>query len=314
MTKIREGIFALFIVSTFFAGCSTEKTTDTQKGAKSLSLETIEVPIDIAEDSKLSLAAATEFRMSLVGCASGHSLNSIDESIASISVYKGDTDCLVKLDSFKTSTGVTYTPMGRLLASAFSEGSTIAFWSSVDPSEKAFVTVASQLSSPIASDDRISFTFVRMSKGEQKSVSTEGNVGTLEVAGDEAPKFQILTSSMVSISSDGYGMFEFTLECEELIKVDMCGNSSFSELSYLLVALDDTTKFVELSLTQANTYFAESTTSIQNVNAFDLTTGNGGFKTHALKGPSPLSDKNDMLFILRSNGSYRYYIIDVNHI
>lgn len=314
MTKIRFRIMASFTASTLLFACSTAQEKDAQKGTRDIAMETIEVPIGLTEGEKLSLASASEFNMSLTGCASGHTLASITQTSTSISVYNGDIGCIVRLNSFKTSSGVLYQLVGRYMDSAFAAGARLSFASSTNPNEMAYVTVVSQLSSPLVSSDVVGYSFLITSEGEQKSVATGIDVGSLEVAGDEAPMFSLVSSEMTGISSDGYGLFEFTLECDLPVDGSNCATSSLSDLSYLLIAIEDKDTFKTLTLDQANAYFADQQTSVQSLEAFDLTTGNGGFTTPALRAPSQLSAKKDMVFIIKSKGSYRYYVIDVLHL
>lgn len=149
--------------------------------------------------------------LEISSCTSGQTGKTSDESLK---VTMQDTNCLAKLVSFKLS-GQAYEPKGAGAADfkTWLAGDT-AIFQGIDSADLIKVKVVSQLSSPIADSDLVSYLFT-IASSTKKNSEIIGTGQNITIAGQDAPNFTINANSFtfVNINKYGAGEFSFTLTC-----------------------------------------------------------------------------------------------------
>lgn len=285
------------------------------------SKDMVTVDVDVQQRSSLALAAATSFSMSLEGCASGLTYASITEANANVDVYKYDQGCLIKLNAF-TYNGITYTPSAADPFTTWLVGDIATFEDALNPNNKLRVIVNSQLSSPVAGTESISYSFGQVAAGADKALAKAvvGDRHELSVSGQDATPLTISGVSFVGMTAQGAGQFVFTLECGQVVSGTIpnlsCAGTSLANLKYKLVK--DTFGGV-LSYDQASALFTGAESGIADAERLAPGQGgttNGGFVTKSgasvLTGPNQMHSNPNMILIVQAGGvSYRYFNVDI---
>jgi hypothetical protein len=276
--------------------------------------ETVTVGVNLAErKAGFALAGVTNYSMSLEGCASGYSETSITQSNPSIDLYKFDQNCKVKLNSFIIN-GASYAPGTDAFTSWLADDS--AIFESATSTEKFTVKVISQLSSPIATADTVSYAFTQLLEGDDALIAKDvvGANHTISVSGIDAAAVDIIGVAMTGMSGAGAGEFKLTLECANNVTgtgaATACGSNLLTSLKYRLV---EDTYGGTLNETSAADLFASAGTSVDSndILAIGSAAPKGGFAV-TVSGPSPIHTKPNMLFVIQSGGaSYKYFNVDV---
>jgi hypothetical protein len=298
-------ISAIFITS----GCGKGSKNSTNQRISDSFSETVEIPISLTGGAASLLASAQSFRMSITNCVSGYTNSNITEQTSTVSVYKGDIDCVTTLNRFVTSSGVAYV-WDASLSTSWNRGSLITFKNETNVNDRVVVSVVSVLSSPIQSSDAIKFSYLEISQGSEKTIA-EGAITdsiNLEVSGKEAPKFSISQASITSINSDGKPNFKFSLACDGIMVSGSCYSVKPTSVRYRLIAKDFSG---ELSVQAAAQYFSDPSKVSQVASSDVFETGNGGFLISSINGPDRLHSTSQLVLLLESDGSYRYSVINL---
>lgn len=270
------------------------------------------------------LADASAFAMTLDSCASGYTQSLDETDVAEARVYKFDTGCLAKLDSF-TVGATTYVPRDGAGFVTYEVGEIATFESATDANDAIRVRVTSQLNATIQeTGEAVEYLFDQIDAGDDTNVSssTVGTSATLKVAGAEAPDFDVRTVDYVGMTPAGAGQFVFGLECAEALAGETsdptCKGMALGTIEYKLVA--DTYGSV-LTLADADDIFSTPGVTVDVgtdvVLSGDVDLANGGFHTKlggsadVLAGPDQMHLNPNMLLVLKSGGSYRYFNVDV---
>jgi len=323
-SQVLKSILCFTTLGLMACGPDLKNVSDNQqnRGAESgENREMVTVDVDIQQRSGLRLAAATSFSMSLEGCASGLTYPNITEANANIDVYKFDQGCIVKLNSFAYN-GITYTPSAADPFTTWLAGDIAIFEDALNPNNKLRVIVNSQLSSPVAGTESISYSFGQVAAGADKLLAKQivGDRHELSVSGQDATPMSISGASFVGMTNQGAGQFVFTLECAQVVTGTIpnlsCAGTALANIKYRLVK--DTFGGV-LTYDQAAALFNGSESSIADAERLAPGQGgttNGGFVTKSgaavLTGPNQMHTNPNMIFILQAGGvSYRYFNVDV---
>jgi len=278
--------------------------------------ETVVIGVNVAEKgASFRLAAATSYTMSLDGCASGLTIASITQANPNVSVYKYDQSCLIKLSSF-TINGYTYVPSAGDPFTSWAAGDIATFEVSGSPSNNYKVVVGGQLNSPITGTEAVAYTFTQVAAGTDESIASSivGDSHALSVTGDDAVIMDIVGVTMTGMTAGGAGQFDFKIECGSAVSGSSpnfaCGAHTITDLKYRLV---EDTYSGTLSAAQAAALFDGSESSI--VAGDLLATGtsgatNGGYTAH-VQSPAQMHLHNQMLYVIKSGSSYRYFNVDV---
>jgi len=224
--------------------------------------ETINVGVNVQEKNGAAfrLAAANSYNMSLDGCASGLTVASITQANPSVSVYKYDKGCLVKLNSFVIS-GITYTPTAGDPFTSWAAGDLATFADTTNPANTFVVTVSSQLNNPISGTEAVTYTFTQVAAGTNESIAKTivGDSHALSVSGVDAATVDIVSVAMTGMTAAGGGQFTFTIDCDTNVTGSAgaysCGNNTLSSLKYVLV---EDTYGGTLTAAQATALFASA--------------------------------------------------------
>ena len=299
------------------AGGSKDSETTTVDNRR----ETVTIGVGVEQSSKLSLAAATSFSMSLDGCASGLAYANITQSNPNVDVYKFDQNCLIKLNSFSLN-GITFVPSGADPFSSWLLGDIAIFEEAGNPTNVVRVVVSSQLGSPIAGTETVAYSFSQIAAGSDSSLakSTVGNSHSLSVSGQDATPLTIAGLSFTGMTATGAGQFVFTLECGQNVTGTApalsCAGTSLDSLKYRLVK---DTFGGTLTVAQASAIFDGTEVAIADAEKLGVGAASapkGGFTTKsgasALQGPDQMHANPNMLFVVQVAGSsYRYFNVDV---
>ncbi|MFK7826958.1 MAG: hypothetical protein AB8G05_22640 [Oligoflexales bacterium] len=276
----------------------------------------------IVSDNSLSLTGnASAYSITVDSCISGLSAT-INQSSASVNVYKYDRDCLAKLTTFAYD-GATYTPSSSDPFTTWQAGDEAVFENTIDSNDLMFVSLVSTLSSPVIGFETISYSFSSTLEGTSSSGILQATLGAgsdLIDGAQSAPPFSIYEMRFTGITSQNEGEFEFTFECDVSIVGTDCNGVDLSNITYILV--EDTYSSAP-SHANAESAFSGGSTSI-DTSSEKLATGeggttNGGFVTKSgasvLVGPQTLTTKPNMIVFLKAAGvtnSYRYFNVDIN--
>jgi len=305
----------------------------------------IKVPVTVSENTSIALKNSTSlglqlsdylqlaapggvnadsYVMALFGCASGLSASNV-ATPGSMNVYLHDTGCTGRLTSFVLGgTAFNLTNSGAVAFSptTYAAGSAATFASS--GGALVYVKVVSQLSSPIDTNDVVSYNFTRINAGTNNATVTVSNTQTLYVAGQDAPNFTINSGNITfdSINGSGAGLFTFSLTCVNLTSGEMLtgANVSYKSLcptvaagsvgvdvgvnfSYKLIADPNGNGTLTLAQAQSAMSSGDSTVTLST----DILAGNTGFKTASLAGPIPISSNPKMILILQAKNTNPTY-------
>ena len=298
--------------------CGQNRKTANQNDEDAQGRDLISLPFNLTSTSTglLDLRAADGYSIKVEGCNSGYSGTS-NEATRDVKVYRGDSNCLAKLESI-TLDGTVYQPAFGSGFQTWQPGD-IATFQKVGSAETSLrVLVRSQLSSPVLTSDVISYSFSEIKKRDPNQIPepTIAEAHSVTIDGELAPQFQIQLSSFKGINSKGGGLFEFTLQCNQMqIGSDLqssCGGALNKEIDYKLV---EDTFAGNLEYKDALKLFATPGTFVQGADnhAPGTLSKNGGFKTTGpLSGPDELHKKPKMILVLRRGGvSFTYFNISI---
>ncbi len=278
--------------------------------------ETVVIGVNVAEKgASFRLAAATSYTMALEGCASGLAIASITQANPNVSVYKFDQGCLIKLTSF-TINGFTYVPSGSDPFTSWAAGDIATFEVSGSPSNNYKVVVGGQLNSPITGTEAVSYTFTQVAAGTDESIASSvvGDSHALSVSGDDAVIMDIVGVTMTGMTASGAGQFDLKIECGSAVTGSSpnfaCGAHTITDLKYRLV---EDTFGGTLTAAQAAALFDGSESSIVAGDLLATATpgaANGGYTAH-VQSPNQMHAHPNMLYVIKSGASYRYFNVDV---
>jgi hypothetical protein len=268
----------------------------------------------------LGLRGAASFTMAVEGCASGYS-SSVTETSSSIAVYKYDTGCLAKLTSV-TLDGVEYTPSADQSFQTWLAGDTARFDDVSGSGKSVKFQVLNQLDSPIpgtAPTHGVEYAYSTIEQGADQDCTGDciGNNYSATVSGVAAPGFDVSAFMYVDMMSDGSGMFQFKLQCQEdLVGTGADANCKSAPLSGLRYKLVQDTFNGVITAAEAASLIQSGAESIDAGEVIDAGTDSsmsfGGFATKVLKGPASLHLNPNMIFILETGAtSYKFWNVDV---
>jgi len=316
--KVIGNFLGLISLLTFYSCGQTSKVVnrnqdDVRKG------ELLSIPLSISSgsNSSLNLKQADGFKIQVDGCQSGYTAT-VNEVDPTIRVYKNDRNCLAKLESLVLD-GFLYEPKPGSGFQTWLPGD-LAFFQKAGSNDTSLrVLVKSQLSSPVLTEDSVSYEFSEVKRKDPKTipgpeVSEAHKVG---VEGELAPPFHVFASSFQGINAKGAGLFEFILECDLLQTgsdaSSSCGGSLNSDIDYKLV---EDTFSGKLTYLNAVKIFSSPGTQVLGVDnhASGTQSKNGGFKTTGpLFGPDQMHLRPKMILVLRRAGiSFTYFNISVS--
>lgn len=266
------------------------------------------------------------FVINVSGCATGESGNT---SASILNVYIKDTNCVAKLTSFVLR-GQTYAPTGAgaVAFTSWTAGSTAVF-QGASATDLINVKVVSQLSSPVAVSDFVSYNLTVNKVGTNNASIVVGESQSLYVAGQDAPNFIINSgdATFVNINSSGYGQFTFKLTCasgnmivgSQTGKTTFCptvtsgtyasgagvdvyaaSNSDSSSLfSYkLIVDPQNNSSTGTLTMAQAQAAFASAGSTVALADLNPSNTAATAFTTITLTGPGQMATAANRYMIL----------------
>lgn len=294
---------------TLVLGCEGKRKKKSQ-GVSELQSELLEVPVSLNSGASLALAqAVASYSMSLKGCASGRAFD-FNEATATISLYKGDSGCYVVLNSFKLN--------GQEVDPGYSTSTDVdqaQLWEQGDEIDYTYnsaqlkVKVLQQLSNSIGSvQESVSFSASESKIGV--SVTPDISVSPIvSVGSTEAPNF-LLDSVEMSGVSEGKATYNVTLSCAGTLDTinATCDGFDLSSIQYALVEHpedSDGNTISPLSISDVRVFFSESSPAL-SLNE------NGEIILSGVVAPTLLSAASPLVFILKGDGSFRYFeLIDL---
>jgi len=280
--------------------------------------------------SKLGLANATAFSISLTGCVSTNSAV-VDESKAYLELYEFDRNCLAKLTRF-TLNNTVYLPKAGSDFDTWQVGDMAVFEKvGAVPADELTVEVISTITNPVTAAGAIRYQFSEITQEDTETLgeAVVRESASLTVDGQAAPNFRINQVRLVNVTNTGNGEFRIQLECKNQAMTGAGTNLACYDvlLSSLSMALVEDTYAGPLGLLDLQNIF----TAAGGGKQIDLPTeaiapgggspalGNGGFITAntgdldvmVLSGNKPIVQHPNMIFVLKSGPSYTYYHIDV---
>lgn len=280
-------------------------------------------PLDLANNY------ATGVVVGVSGCASGYSIEKLTVSLGIVSLYKGDTGCVVKLEGFTINSTQYALQNPSLALSNWLIGNAAVFQSTSDVNDIINVYVMQQLTpSGVVPTDQVVFTFQEIASGAGQTSPTIDPI-PITVSGAEPPAFTLVQTRFLSANANGSSNYAFTLGCSSLMTGTSTSTYSCekvlvaSELDYTLI--DDTFSGKALTVGQANaafaTHTAKSVFAIVPPGGSDLngnSLNNGGFYTSdaspLISTATAVNNYNNVLLIRRldSHGnalSYLYFYV-----
>jgi hypothetical protein len=255
--------------------------------------------------------AATSFKVDVTGCESGYSVT--NQTTSPIYLYKHDLSCAATLKEFVFG-GTTYT--GVLTGAA---GTSATFTDS--GSKTLRVTIASQLSSPIVTADKIAFNFLENKAGSNSlppgSSYSEGH--NIDVSGLEAPNFEIKDVDLISQAAGGIPTYAIRFECQSNVTAaNECpaASGSLQAISAMDIKVVEDAFGGSPTSAQAETVFSTvgSTATAIAVRTGTPPIAKGGMSTSAV-GPGPMYQKRNLIVFVRYTVSgasaYRYFNMDI---
>jgi len=146
-------------------------------------------------------------------CKSGYTVGTTANPqiiTSAVNLYKGDQNCLVKLQKF-VANGITYSLSGTF--STYAAGGVATFQDS-GATNTLKVFVVAQVQSPVpASPTAVSYTFTDIQSGGTSTITTVSSSATLSVKGNDSPNFSIFQSRYLQTNANGSANLSFTLQC-----------------------------------------------------------------------------------------------------
>lgn len=292
-------ILSLSVLSTL-SGCGKDEVKS--------ATHAIEVSVKQGEPMALSLdsaGGAVGFKIDVSGCESGFSANNLSSS--PIYLVKFDLNCSATLKEFSYG-GSTYS--GSLSGAA---GSKAIFSAGT---KQLAVSIESQLGSPLADSDTISFKFTEITEGASQNPTriTYSSGHSVGIAGSDSPNMEINSINIASLATGGVPTWLINFECNTTVVGGNACPSAGGEaqkISDMDVKVIEDTYSGALTLTQADTIFESIGGSGVFVPVGDLPRGG---MSGTFVGPGPVYLKRNLLIVIRyrSNlsASYRYFNVD----
>lgn len=320
-----------------------ETITSTQAAVKQDSQRVL-VPVKIYYDDGLGLTdvtAAVSYQISLTGCASGFT----QTTSTTLAPYQYDVGCYAKLTQFvyDGTDNFTYnqTEAG---ATAFTDSfagyaaGQKAIFATADaaPTHKTLmrVYVEQALTNSITGSEAVIYRFSHITQGSTSTIlkSTIDEAGTtVTVTSVAPPSFTISSSSLVNITSNGAGEWQFVLQCTAAVTGTgdsrICAQvTMYDKLRFKLIQDTYSSAMTVSQLESAFGILAGSGSPIASgdIHSAGTTTTNGGFRTpntsesNVATGPNQMHNNPNMILILRSEGStageysWQYFNVDVD--
>ena len=294
---------------TLVLGCEGKSKKKSQ-GVSELQSDLLEVPVSLNRDASLGLAQpVASYSMSLKGCASGRAFD-FNEATASISLYKGDSGCYVVLNSLKIN--------GQEVDQGYSTSTDVnqaQLWEQDDEIDYTYnsaqlkVKVLQQLSNSIGSiQESVSFSAseskIGVSVTPDISVSPSVSVGITE-----APNYLVDSVEMSGVS-EGKAIYNVILSCAGTLDINnaTCDAFDLTSIQYALVEhptdINGST-ISPLSILDLRGFFSESSPAL-SLNE------DGNIILSGVMAPTLLSAASPLVFILKGDGSFRYFeLIDL---
>ncbi len=304
--------------------------------------ELIKIPISASPQNKASLelsTAATSITVQITGCSSGMTFGPSVVTSGFIYLYKGDQNCLVKLNSFVYNAN-TYsaTATGATNFTAWTAGNYGTFANTVLSTDLIDVGISAQVTqSGVLSTDLIRYYFAfnnSLTTQTFPTVAVSGGNSVINTT-TPAPNFNMLQARYLGVNASDQLQLSFTLQCGSTLTGSSAATYACdgillqSQMDYLLIP--DTYSPHPLAFSDATAAFTANTpvtlgTLITAPGGTDLnsnTLPRGGFYT---SNASPLltsafsSTSDNFIFIVRNkdaNGtslSFLYFqiIVDLN--
>ncbi|MGE0172714.1 MAG: hypothetical protein AB7T49_08015 [Oligoflexales bacterium] len=316
---------ALIAVSVVGVGCSPNlKNVDEDQKAEEGAFdpnnpEVVDVGVSVSENSQAAfrLASATAFTMSLEDCVSGYT-STADEGSPNLQVYKYDQECLAKLTAFSYN-GSDFEPSAGDPFTTWLAGDAAIFEDVLDNTNIMRVRVVSQLDSPISGTEPVEYLFSVIEQGSNENIADTvvGAAHAMQVDGLLPPALTISSVTYDGMTSDGEGLFTFTMECDSAVTgtgaTRACEGLLLDKIKYRLV---EDTYSSTLDISDAEALFPAGEYSIANPGDH-LDTGaggttNGGFLTSSIEGPEQMHLFPHMILIFQADDtSYLYFNVDV---
>ncbi len=174
-----------------------------------------------------STSVVTNFSMTIMGCLSGFT-TTIDENTAIVNFPTSDTSCLVKLTSFTTDMGITYTPSATHPFTTWQIGDYNIF--NGTDSTSVYVAVVDTVSSPIVSGDVVQYEFATYNVTVASpvhilgaSVSVAG--GTIAFTGtSQGQVLRIFGVGITAISTSNLATLAVELSCNVVVSGTTCSS------------------------------------------------------------------------------------------
>ena len=271
--------------------------------------------LGLADDGMNLMSDATAFGITVSGCATGFTGTASEATLAGLSVYKFDRNCIAKLTQFSFN-GSSYIPLTDF--ATWQPGDTATFKSTTNASDLLSVAVASQLNNPIAGSEDVSYTYSQVSAGADKNIASSvvGAAHILKVSGQGAPAFQVKSVSFSGVTALGAGQFSFVMECLVAVTgsgvTESCKDAVLPDISYKLVK--DTYSGAPTLANLNDMFVSGSSTIAIPSEVLALGSGsaaNGGFSSKVLDGPGAMHNNPQMLLALKVGVSYQYFNVDV---
>ena len=193
------------------------------------------VPIELSSGRLSLIATPSSYAISLSGCDSSFASTATEASNL-LEVYKDDTNCLAKLDSFNFN-GKNFVPSIGDPFTTWQNGDTATFEDSSDSGNTLRLKLTNTLSNPVEVGDTVSYEIseIEMETGTSLLGVTSGTSAAVISAASDPPSFTLKTVELVGVSAGKGGVFTFTLECTANQALDTCVGVDLTDLSYILV-------------------------------------------------------------------------------
>lgn len=316
----REQALGHFLLSLLLLPLACGRATQ-DKNSQEDFLTNFRIPLSLKENAtglanSIGGVNVEVYQMTLENCSSGL-LGNNTSTPETIPAYLRDQNCVVKLASFVFQ-GKTFLPKGTgaVPFTSWNAGSTAVY---TDGSTLVDVQIVSQLSSPIQDTDTVVYNFALNTKSSPLAVSNKKNVF---LKGTDAPNFKIAEggANCISLTSEGAGLFSFTLNCtsgamtegEDRTLNTFCSDleggtigggatgvdiGAPSRFSYKLIK--DVNGDGTLTIDQAQAAFAEGGATEVDVTK-DLLPNSTGYVTKLLSGPIPMLAHPKMILVLQA--------------
>ncbi len=328
----------LFVFYFTLSKCSNDSNNSEKVSIPVTLSYTPKTGLDLSDSLDLA-SNATSVSISVTGCASGANYPSQLNPTGVVSLFVGDRNCLVKLQSFEVfGTIYSATATGATNFTTWTPGSVATFASISSSTTTIKVFVASQVTAAgVLSNDAVTYTFTDTSSTTTQNIS-QASISTpvpLSVSGHTGePNFTLTAARALSINANGSYNMSFTLQCAvpetgSTGPTYACSGALLqSQFDYILI--HDAYSQGVITVQQANAAFVANTPTTvgtltvapggNDLNGNNLP--NGGFYTSnaspLVTGTTPVfSNNRDNVFILRqktTGGSatgYLYFYVNL---